>query len=112
MVLAYSPEIRLQHSYIAKYYIYILRDPKTRIIFYVGQTMQELKTRLSGHLSDNNNSEKMEAIKRILETGEKPIIEAIETISVKCYIDKAYVSEREIFWMKHYKEIGQPITNS
>jgi len=78
--------------------------------------MQELQTRLSGHLTDGRNealkSAKVAYIKSILLEGKTPIIEAIETIDTKCYIDKSFVSEREVFWMKHYKELGQPITNS
>lgn len=111
MVLAYSQNLRLLDSYIGVYKIYILRHPQTKVVFYVGQTVNDLKIRLSAHIKDSYNQEKSSLIKEIIEQGGEPTIEAIETIKVKCYVDKLYVDDKEIFWMNHYKEIGQPITN-
>lgn len=41
-VLAYSPTVSLIESHVAIYKIYVLKNPITDEIFYVGQTMQEL----------------------------------------------------------------------
>ena len=110
--LAYSPTIGLVESHVGIYKIYVLRNPITEEIFYVGQTMQPLETRLSGHISETGaNRDKINYIKSILETGQKPIIEVIETISTKCYIDTMAVNEREIYWIRYHKSLGCNLLN-
>lgn len=112
-VLAYSPTLALIESHVAIYKIYILRNPIDNKIFYVGQTMQSLETRLSGHISETggSNREKIKYIKEILESGNKPFIEAIETIATTCYIDKMAVNEREIYWIRYHKSLGCELLN-
>jgi hypothetical protein len=113
MMLPYSPTLQLIESYVGIYRIYTLKNPTTNEIFYVGQTMQGLNTRLSGHISETgaSNREKILYIKSIVEAGNKPIIEAIEVISTKCYIDKIMVNERELYWIKFYKDKGCNLLN-
>jgi hypothetical protein len=112
-MIPYSPTLALQESYVLIYKIYILKDPITQSIFYVGQTYSELQTRLNGHISGNSgNEEKQALIKSIIDRGEKPIIEAVETIMGFCYIDKMLVNEREIYWIKYYKSQGVKLLNS
>lgn len=112
-ILAYSPTVSLIESHVAIYKIYVLRNPIDEKIFYVGQTMQSLETRLSGHMSETggSNREKINYIKEILESGNKPIIEAIETIATTCYIDKMAVNEREIYWIRYHKSLGCVLLN-
>lgn len=111
--MAYSPTLLLKESYVALYKIYTLRNPFTGEIFYVGQTLQEPQTRLSGHIHQGGdvNPEKNEYIKAIIDKGGKPMIEVVETIPGTCRIDKALVNEREIYWIKYYKSIGIKLLN-
>lgn len=112
-MIPYSPLLHLVESYEAVYKIYVLKDPFTGEVFYVGQTSMDLGTRLSGHLSTNSgNILKSEFIKSITSRGSKPIIEAVETIRGLCYIDKMIVNQREIYWIKFYKAQGIKILNS
>ncbi len=111
-MLAYSPTLGLVESHVGIYKIYVLRNPATEEIFYVGQTKMPLETRLGGHIAETGaNRDKINYIKEILETGQKPIIEAIETIATKCYIDTMAVNEREIYWIKYHKSLGCNLLN-
>lgn len=112
-MIPYSPAIQLRdNSWVAVYKIYVLKNPSSGEVFYVGQTSMELKNRLSGHISGNSgNPVKDSVIKDIISKGEKPIIESVETIMGTCYIDKMMVNEREIFWIKYYKAQGVALLN-
>lgn len=111
-MLAYSPTVGLIESHVGIYKIYILRNPSNEEIFYVGQTKMLLETRLSGHISETGaNRDKINYIKAILEAGQKPIIEAIETIATTCYIDTMAVNEREIYWIRYHKSLGCNLLN-
>src|SRR4051812_33747658 len=106
-IVAYSPVLPLVDSQVAIYKIYVLKNPFTDEVFYVGQTMKLLEERLYQHMAqDGSNTLKVAYIKAIVEQGGKPIIEAIETIKTTCYIDKMAVNEKEIVWIRHYKSIG------
>lgn len=111
--IAYSPTLVLRESYVALYKIYVLKNPFTKEVFYVGQTLQELQTRLTGHVHESGdvNAAKNEYIKELIQKGAKPTIETIETIQATCRIDKALVNEREIYWIKYYKSIGVRLYN-
>jgi hypothetical protein len=112
IALAYSPKFYLVNSYAAFYKIYCLKNPISNEIFYIGQTMKDLEERLDGHISDKDtNKPKCEYIQNLISQGNRPIIEAIETIKGTCYIDKMAVNEREIYWIKHYKAIGCNLLN-
>jgi len=112
-MLVYTPDLQLYQSFIATYYVYVLKDPTDNDeVFYVGKTVKDLKIRLSGHLSDSGgDTEKGKRIQRILDLGQKPLIEAIETIYGTCYIDKVKILEREHYWIKYYLGNGAPLTN-
>jgi hypothetical protein len=111
--VAYSPTLALAESWVALYQIYVLKDPLSAEIFYVGQTRNDLKTRLSGHLAESraNNPGKRAIFDKIIANGEKPVIESIESISGTCYLDSLFVNDREIFWIKFYKSRGVKLTN-
>lgn len=113
-MLAYRENLNLRNSLVVTYEVYVLKHPDTNEIFYVGQTFKGLKSRLAGHITESNtsNSTKSAYIKSIIETGKKPIIEAVEVINGKCYIDKVFALSRELFWIKYFKDLGNPITNS
>ena len=114
LMVPYNPVIPLQESYVAIYKIYVLKDPTTDEVFYVGQTEQELPLRLSGHLSESRavNPNKRAKIDEILANGNRPVIESIEVFTGTCYIDKMMVNDREIYWIKYYKSKGIPLLNA
>lgn len=86
--------------------IYVLKDPRTLEVRYVGATSQKLSRRLTGHLWDTKlkkaNSYKINWIKELQKLGLKPLIETIE-------ITDNWV-EREKFWYDFYK--SEKLTNS
>lgn len=113
-MLAYSPNLTLINSLVAIYKIYVLKDPFTDEVFYVGQTQQELNIRLSGHMSESRaiNPKKRAKFDEIINKGGKPIIEAVEIINGTCYIDKLHVNSREFHWIKFYRLRQARLTNA
>lgn len=112
MRLAYNPNLPMRESYVAIYRIYVLIDPYTHEIFYVGQTVNNLETRLSGHINGGNSNYKKNAyIQEIIAKGRRPEIKQVEAIACTCFIDKVLVNERELFWIKYYKDRGYTLYN-
>jgi len=113
--VTYHSAIELVESYKITYRIYVLKNPNTNTVFYVGKTMKDLKERLTGHIGSiktyGANKEKSDIIQSILAEGKKPIIEEIEVISGTCYIDGVYASYREFYWMNYYRDLGVSLSN-
>ena len=88
--------------------IYVLKDPRTLDVRYVGATSQKLNRRLTGHIGDvklkNSNSYKINWIKELLKLNMRPIIESIEVVCETNWI------EREKYWYNFYKT--STLTNS
>lgn len=86
--------------------IYVLRDPRTDEIRYVGKTVRSLVRRLSAHI--NRSAEKRTHrdcwIAGLMSAGFRPVIEQIDT----AFDDWA---EKERFWIKFYREAGTDLTN-
>ncbi len=86
-------------------YIYILLDPRTNEIRYLGKT-NDTKERLYGHLYEKGKlGHKYKWIQQLKKNGLKPIIEILDTVP----------KEEEEFWEKHYisllKSWGIRLTN-
>jgi hypothetical protein len=114
--IAYSSGMKLIDSMVITYRIYCLKHPDTNEVFYIGKTTKELRERLTGHIGSissgsNNNQAKNDAIKEILATGTKPIIEEVEVIYGTCYIHSVEAGAREYYWINYYSTIGNGITN-
>lgn len=92
------------------YKIYVLKDNKN-IIKYVGITKNSLKTRLNGHISRSNRgvefTHKSNWIKSLLKENIKPIIEELESVDTE-----VEALNREIFWIKYFKDLGVKLTNT
>lgn len=92
------------------YKIYVLKDDKNHIK-YVGITKNSLKTRLNGHISKSKRNveftHKTNWIKSLLNENVKPTIEEIESVDTEIE-----ALNREIFWIKHFKELGCNLTNT
>lgn len=80
------------------FYIYVLKNPLTLEIKYVGVTCTSLKARLSQHIYD---SKKKNTHKRnwINSLSQKPIIEQIEICNYKNW------EEREKYWINYYENL-------
>lgn len=86
-------------------HIYVLKDPETGEVRYVGKTKQTLRIRLRGHLSDKRINHRSCWIKSLKTRNLIPIMESIELVS-----DEAW-QEREKYWIQHYKELGAKLVN-
>lgn len=90
--------------------IYILIDPKTNLVRYVGQTSKKLEKRLSSHINKakntpNKTTHKNTWIKSLISENLKPIIELVEVVS-----DSEW-KEKEKYYIKKYKELGFDLLN-
>lgn len=88
------------------YKIYVLKDPNTGNVRYVGMTKKTLEQRLAGHIRETGNGDKYEWINGLRETGQSPIIELIEKGANE---NKAITRER--FWIDHYLQAGCDLLN-
>ena len=88
------------------FHIYTLSCPKSGEIRYVGQTRQRPQSRYASHISSSKHNQKKDYthcwIKSLLNDGLKPIMEIIED---------ATTIDREIYWIKYYRESGYNLTN-
>ena len=84
--------------------IYILRDPFTDEVRYVGITSVALEERLRGHKRAAATGERYSCrwIRLLLERGAVPLIEEVEQTT-----DPA----REAFWIEHFRLAGCRLTN-
>ena len=77
-------------------YIYILKDPTTNEIRYVGKT-NNLKQRLNQHLysKKDTNRHKVNWIEKLKKQNKKPIIECIKEVTEKTWKEweKFYIKE-------------------
>jgi len=87
--------------------IYVLKNPESLEIRYIGRTKNPLKIRLSGHLSKaKKNKFKTHKDNWILSLKQKPIIELIEIV---IGWEESY--KREQILIKEYIEKGYKLTN-
>lgn len=87
-------------------HIYVLKDPETGEVRYVGKTKRSLKVRLKGHLKDKSKNYKCAWIYSLKTRNLLPTIESIERTS-----DESW-QEREMYWIQYYKELRARLTNS
>lgn len=89
------------------WFIYILIDPRTEEIRYVGWTFNTHK-RLNAHISNAKRTKSHKAywIKSLLDIKERPLLKIIETGNG----DGWQQAERQ--WISHYRFLGAPLTNA
>ena len=88
------------------YFVYALTDPRTDEVRYIG-VAKDLEQRLYQHVySRGGNSEKDSWIQQLLDDGLSPSIEPLETAETK-----NIAHEREAYWIQHYTELGERLTN-
>lgn len=88
-----------------KYCIYVLADPDTGDVFYVGGT-NNFECRKERHLkgSDQLSGYKVKLLKA---ENKAPIVQVIE----HCHSDEAALMA-EISWIRHFISVGAPLLNS
>jgi hypothetical protein len=87
--------------------IYVLKDPRTDEIRYVGKTVKTLQGRLNVHMSNARSGHLRHCarwIRGLLLVGLQPVIEEIELVTDDW-------GRRERFWISHYKAAGCNLTN-
>lgn len=89
-------------------FIYVLKDPRTGEVRYVGKTKNSLRKRLTDHIYDSKRHKNRRAnwIKSLAKKGLEPIIELIETVS-----SGEDWAEREKYWIKWYRGNGCNLLN-
>jgi hypothetical protein len=87
--------------------IYVLADPRTSEIRYVGMTTRSLRTRLAAHLRDHRrDTYRSRWINAVLEAGVKPVIIEIEIVPA----DDRSAAERK--WIAYYRAAGANLVNA
>lgn len=88
-----------------KHCVYVLADPDTGDVFYVGET-NNFERRKGQHLegSDQLSGYKVKLLKA---EGKLPVVQVIE----HCHSDEAALMA-EISWIRHFMQIGAPLLNS
>jgi len=90
--------------------IYALTEPLTGEIRYIGQTTESLKTRLRRHINEGKSSKKrcyrLNWVKKLITQNTKPKIILLE----RAPINK--LADREIYYIKKYKELNFRLVNS
>src|SRR5258706_11231564 len=90
------------------YFVYVLVDPRTDGIRYVGIT-NEPKSRFTQHLSGTSqyNGYKIEWIQELKEQGLRPEMRIIETVD-----SKEEAKELERYWIEYYLNQDIQLTNA
>ena len=88
-----------------QYCVYVLADPETGDVFYVGET-NNFERRKSQHLEGSDQLSGFK-VKALLAERKIPIVQVIE----HCHSDEAALMA-EISWIRHFLKIGAPLLNS
>lgn len=87
-----------------KTYIYGLKDPRDGGIYYVGKS-NDPEVRLSSHLKDNTNADKVAWIGDLLALNLRPELIVLESVKA----DKWQLAERK--WIAQGRNCGWPLVN-
>ena len=87
--------------------IYVLIDPFTLQVRYVGRTSKKLRVRMQVHLgkTDNSNGEKEYWIRSLDKQGRIPHIKEVDLV------EKSDAKDAEIRWIRHYESLGCYLLN-
>jgi hypothetical protein len=90
-------------------YIYVLIDPISNEIRYVGQTRAKLDNRLTHHLKDKTKTHKTCWLKSLTKIDKVPIIQSLKSFET---ISDEELNKEEIYWISFCKDLGLDLTNS
>lgn len=88
------------------YIVYVLVDPVTRKVRYVGATSKPMWSRLSGHVSDAKHKRSNPVREWLLALGKRPIAIVVEVVP-----DEADWQARERRWIRRFSEHGCDLLN-
>lgn len=87
--------------------LYVLIDPVTLAIRYVGQTINTLKFRVRGHCNNCKGRTHVQRwVNSLLQSGLRPIIHEID------FVPNEFADDGERFYIEKYRDLGCPLTNS
>jgi len=90
--------------------IYVLLDPISEEVMYVGQTSNRLNDRLCSHLWEAKKSgrknKRLAWLRSLLNKNLTPIIKELETVP-----NREEANKREIFWIDYWKKINPKLKN-
>jgi hypothetical protein len=86
--------------------MYILIDPRTEEIRYVGWTTKSLLERLQRHKSEKKSSHKANWIASLVQLGLIPRVELIQRVPIDFW------EEAERYWIAFFRSRGCPLTNA
>lgn len=88
-------------------FIYVLIDPETNKVRYVGKSNNPDR-RLREHIRDHSKYQRHKDhwVGALCERGLVPLLKIIEEVPLDLW------AERELFWINHYMQLGYPLTNT
>lgn len=92
--------------------LYLLVDPNSHEIRYVGVTTQGMRKRFNGHMSNGELSRvnlKSNWIKSLVRKGQKPVVKIFQEFE---QISRENLKELEIYWIKYFRNNDCPLTNA
>jgi|SRR5579872_2645937 len=90
-------------------FVYILSDPRSDDVRYVGKTHRPLTVRLKQHTTPSalrKDTHKTHWIKSLLEQDVRPAIELVEEV------EDGKVDDAERFWIEQFRSLGFKLTNA
>jgi group I intron endonuclease len=85
--------------------IYVLVDPRTGDIRYVGFTLKTLEARLGIHLRAGGSNHRVNWIKSLRRCGHAPVIRLVQMVTVDA------CEAAEVYWIGYFKSIGCDLVN-
>jgi len=93
-------------------HIYILIDPRTDEIRYVGKTEQSINARINGHMQDNTPCHRVHWLNELKREGLKPRAAILVTIDLFEPFDENTWKIEEKYWIRKLKQMGARLTNN
>lgn len=90
--------------------VYVLTDPRTHDVRYVGVTKRTLSRRLRGHVTEARNSSskvshRLNWIRQLKRLGQEPVISHLQDVN-----DDAW-QDAERYWISYFKSVGCDLVN-
>lgn len=85
--------------------VYVLIDPLTEEIRYVGWTRHPLTERLRGHLRERKSSHRVHWLQSLRQQGLRPRIQLVQEVPEGQWV------EAERYWIAFFKSSGCPLVN-
>ena len=93
-------------------HIYILIDPRTDEIRYVGKTEQSINARINGHMQDTAKCHRVHWLNELKQLGLKPRAAILATIDLFEPFDEETWKIEEKYWIGKLRQMGARLTNN